>query len=451
MRAWLHSSGRWPTTGVAIALLAGVLVYANAFRGVFQFDDYNVIVDNPHVHSWSAWWADAGQGIRPLLKLSYTLDWMLGLGPLGFHLTNLLTHLLNIWLVWALARRFVAAQPQLQAQARLPLLVALLFAVHPVHSEAITYISGRSSALMALFYLAGLLAYVEGRARQSQWLLHGVAPLAMLSALAVKETAVTFPLALLLWEVYGGGNLKSALRTQWSSWLLLPAVALFFLGHAGYQSEMATSADLNSLQGNLATQAMAFGYLLRQWLLPLWLNIDPDLHVLQGVAQAWLPLLLVLACLVLALVWRKHRPWLGFALAWALLHLLPLYLLLPRVDVANERQLYLVGWPLALALLAELSLWLRPRTFTVAAGGLLVLLGCLTVLRNADYRSEVALWQATARYSPDKARVHNNLGYAYMQAGRTEDARRQFIIALRLDPQYYKARFNLLNMGSSND
>ncbi|HEY6095992.1 MAG TPA: tetratricopeptide repeat protein [Gallionellaceae bacterium] len=426
-----------------IALLAAVLVYAGAFLGEFQFDDYNVIVDNPHVHSWAAWQADLGHGIRPLLKLSYTADWTAGLGAFSFHLTNVVIHLVNIWLVWALARRFVAEQPQLQTQQRLPLLVALLFAVHPVHSEAITYISGRSSALMATFYLAAVLAYAEGRARQRRWLLHGAVPLAMLLALAVKETAVTLPLALLLWEVYGGGTLKSAARRQWSSWLLLLAVALFFLGHPAYQSEMATSADLNSLAGNLATQAVAFGYLMRQWVLPLWLNIDPDLQVLHGVSEAWLPVLFILLCVVLALVRRHRRPWLGFALAWALLHLLSLYLLLPRVDVANERQLYLAGWPLALGLLAELSLWLQPRALALLAGGLLIVLGGLTALRNADYRSEIALWQATVRLSPGKARVHNNLGYAYMQAGRRAAAADEFTAALQLDPQYHRARFNL--------
>ena len=140
------------------------------------------------------------------------------------------------------------------------------------------------------------------------------------------------------------------------------------------------------------------------------------------------------------------RPWLSFALAWALLQLIPLYLFLPRIDVANERQLYLVSWPLALALVAELSLWLKPQVFRLSMVLLLVFLASLTLMRNQDFHSELALWQATVQYSPDKARVYNNLGYAYMQAGRTEEARAAFTTALQLDPEYYQARYNLLRL-----
>ncbi len=446
MAVWSVQLGRSRWFAAPLLLFAVCLAYANALWGVFQFDDYNVIVNNPRIHSWAAWWADTGHGIRPLLKFTYTLDWTLGLGAPGFHLTNIFIHLCNVYLVWALSRRFVAHHAQLQTQAALPWLAALLFAVHPIHTEAVTYICGRSSALMTLLYLAGLLAYVAGRAQGNRWFLHAVAPLCMLLALAVKETAVTFPLALLLWELYNGGSLKTALRQQWSSWLLLLLAAIFFLLHGAYQSQMETSAGLNSLQGNLATQVLAFSYLLRQWLLPLWLNIDPDLRVVHDFSGL-LPQVMVLAAIfILMLLPLRRRPWISFALAWAMLQLLPLYLLLPRLDVANERQMYLLGWPLALALLAELSLWLRHRMFITAAALLLLVLTSLTVMRNQDYRSEVALWQATVKLSPDKARAHNNLGYAYMLAGRAGAARAEFVTALQLDPEYYQARFNLLRL-----
>ena len=443
---WCIGVSRSRLFSALLLLLAICVAYANALWGVFQFDDYNVIVSNLRVHSWAAWWADTGHGIRPLLKLTYTLDWTLGLGETGFHLTNVFIHLCNVYLVWALSRYFVAQHEQLQTQAALPWLVALLFAVHPIHSEAITYICGRSSALMTLFYLAGLLAYVAGREQGNRWLVHVATPLCMLLALAVKETAVTFPLALLLWELYSGGTVKSALRQQWTSWAVLLAAAIFFLLHGAYQSQMETSAGLNSLQGNLATQVLAFSYLLRLWLLPLWLNIDPDLRVAHDFSGLWLPLMLLAAAFALMLLTLRRRPWLSFALAWAMLQLLPLYLFLPRIDVANERQMYLLSWPLALALLAEMSLWLKHRMFVTTVTLLLLALASLTVMRNQDYRSEVALWQATVTLSPDKARAHNNLGYAYMLAGRAGEARAEFVTALQLDPEYYQARFNLLRL-----
>jgi hypothetical protein len=431
----------------AVLLFAVCVSYANSLWGAFQFDDFKVIVDNPRVHSWPAWWQDIRQGgIRPLLKLTYTLDWTLGLGALGFHLTNILIHLGNVYLVWLLSRRFVAQHAALRANTAVPLLAALLFAVHPAHTEAVTYICGRSGALMSLFYLAGLLLYARGRAQGSRMYMLAITPLFMLLALGVKETAVTFPLALLAWELYSGGTLQSAWRRQWSSWLLLLAGAIFFLLHDGYLAQVEISAGLNSLQGNVATQTLAFAYLLRQWLLPLWLNIDPDLRVLHDFGGVMLQLMLLLAVLLATLLSWRRRPWLSFALAWSMLQLLPLYWFLPRVDVANDRQLYLLGWPLALALVAELSLWLQARAFSLGAALLLLVLASLSVLRNQDYRSEIALWQATAAHSPGKARVHNNLGYAYQLDGRVVEARAAYARTLQLDPHYYQARYNLLRL-----
>jgi tetratricopeptide (TPR) repeat protein len=435
----------------AFTLLLGAVCisYANSFGGAFQFDDFNVIVNNPRVHSWSAWWMDLRHGIRPLLKFTYTADWTMDLGVAGFHLSNVLLHLCNTWLVWVLTRHFAANHQALRALPALPLLAALLFAVHPVHSEAVTYICGRSSALMTLFYLGGLLFYVAGKMHDKQFYLHVLAPLCMLFALGVKETAVTFPAALLLWELYSGGSIKSALRVQWSSWLLLLAAAIFFVVHAGYLAQVETSAGLNSLQGNLATQTMAFAYLLRQWLFPLWLNIDPDLHVAHSFAGL-LPQATLLPAVILAMLLTWHRrPWLSFALAWMLLQLFPLYVFLPRLDVANERQLYLASWPLALAFMAELSLWLRPATLKLSVALLLLAMASLTLLRNQDFRSEISLWEATVQRSPGKARVQNNLGYAYMLGGRAEEARAAFTSALQLDPNYYQARYNLLRLNEA--
>lgn len=436
-----------PVFAAVLMLCAVGVSYANAFWGVFQFDDFNVIVNFPRVHSWSAWWLDLQHGgIRPLLKLSYTFDWTMGLGAAGFHITNVFIHLCNTCLVWLLARRFITHHRELHDQLAVPLLVALLFAVHPVHTEAVTYICGRSIALMTLFYLAGLLAYVEGRAQDNKTCLHVITPLFMLLALGVKETAVTFPLALLLWELYSKGSLRSALRYQWSSWMLALLGAVFFLAHDGYLSLVEISAGLNSLQGNTATQTQAFVYLLRQWLFPLWLNIDPDLRVVHDFAGLLPQVMVLVAVIALMLLTLRRRPWVSFALAWAILQLFPLYLLLPRLDVANDRQLYLVSWPLALAVVAELSLRLTPGISRLGIALLLVALASLTVLRNQDYQSEISLWEATVRHSPNKARVQNNLGYAYWLGGRAEEARVAFTTALQLDPKYYQARYNLLRM-----
>ena len=135
---------RSKSTAPAVLAVAVLLAYFNALTGIFQFDDYNVIVNNPAVHSLPAWF-DSMPGIRPLLKFSYALNWTVNAGPFGFHLFNVLVHAVNAVLVY----RVLCALRERQAGADwAPLVGALLFALHPVQTEAVTYISGRSVSLM---------------------------------------------------------------------------------------------------------------------------------------------------------------------------------------------------------------------------------------------------------------------------------------------------------------
>jgi tetratricopeptide (TPR) repeat protein len=134
----------------------------------------------------------------------------------------------------------------------------------------------------------------------------------------------------------------------------------------------------------------------------------------------------------------RKRPWLGFGILWFFLHLAPTNSVIPRLDVANDRQLYLAGWGLFL-----LAAALVPRRAAVPAVALAALLAAGSVARQLDYRSEIALWEADVRRAPWNARAHNNLGYAYQQAGRTADARRAYEAALIFDPGHIKARMNL--------
>ena len=437
--------------GVLMWLALAVCIgYANVLGGAFQFDDYNVIVDEPHVHTWAGWFGGLGSGIRPLLKFSYTLNWTMGMGVAGFHLANLLIHGVNAFLVYRLAQAYIRQQWLRDSLRQAPLLAALLFAVHPVHTEAVSYISGRSASLMTLFYLAAMLSYVTGRTRGSKIHLYVVTPLLFILALGVKETAITFPLALLIWEVACGGRWQIAFKPQWPVWAVSACAVLFFIFSDSYFAQMQRSSVFNGLQGNIATQVSGFVYLLRQWALPLWLNIDPDLPLRTGVSGALFPLFLFIAFFVVMLVFWRRRLWLGFALAWTMLQLIPLYLFLPRIDIANERQMYLAGWPLFLALSIELTLWLNAATLRLAAAALLLALVSLTILRNQVYANEISLWEDTATKSPGKARVHNNLGHAYLLSNRNDDARREFTTALELDPRLYQARYNLLRLDGGN-
>jgi hypothetical protein len=446
---------------VPCALLLAVLAaYGNTLQGTFQFDDYNVIVNCDAVHSLTSWYADIVHGLRPLLKLSYTLNWVSGLNVLGFHLFNICVHFLNVLLIYALATRLFAHSFGNDGQRKhwLALFAALLFAVHPVNTEAITYISGRSMSLMTLFYLASFLAYIKGSEEKKVAWIYAVSPALFVLAVATKETAVTLPFALLLWEACYAPmpslkrtSLKNILRKQCVHWCIFLLLALVLLFHDRYWQLMAFSAGLHSMQENFLTQLHALTYLLGQLLLPWQTNIDPDLPVITAWNQAWLDGALWLALLGVAIWNQRKRPWLSFALAWFVLQLFPLYVFLPRLDVANDRHLYLAGWAMLLpaaVLCAGLAANIRLRN-TVAAGFVLTLAG-LTLMRNEVYRSEVALWEDTVRSSPHKARPYNNLGYAYFLTGNRTQAEQAYLTAIKLNPEYWRAENNLSQLRNNN-
>ena len=438
-----------------VLLLAGVVavVYLNAFRGVFQFDDYNVIVDNGGVHAWGAYLAGLPRGIRPLLKFTYTLNWTSGLGLFGFHLVNVGLHAANAVMLYFLASR--VGGPSVSGFAAL--LPALLFAVHPAQTEAVTYITGRSVSLMAFFYLGSLLAYLWGRERGSRLLLFLASPFLFLLAVASKEVALTLPFVMILCEAARRekDGWRKALRAQAVHWGLLAVLAVFLLAHAGYGRLLEACFDIRGAAVNLLTQVHGIGYLLSRLVMPHAMNIDPDLPVFSPGSPVPLPESLLLAALVAAgILGLKNRSMAGFGILWFFLHLLPTNSFIPRLDVANDRQLYLASWGLFMAVAAGADLlrgkW-GARWVTAVAAVLILALGGLTVSRNTVYRSEVALWEDTARRSPGKARAWNNLGYAYQQAGRVRDAEAAYLRALQVDPGYALARGNLRELKARPD
>jgi hypothetical protein len=227
-------------------------------------------------------------------------------------------------------------------------------------------------------------------------------------------------------------------------------VLLFFL--FGYQ-RLLTMPLPRGLLANFISEANALYYLLGQLLRPHALNIDPDLpelaswSVLTAVQIAG-----ILGVTLLAWVHRRKRAWFIFGIGWFLLMLLPTHTLIPRMDLASERHLYLsaIGlyWLAALGLVALLAR--LPGIPAMSGAALIVLLAVsgatFTVSRNQDYRDEVSLWRATVRLSPAKARGWNNLGYAHALAGQAPAARAAFHRALEVNPRHTRSLANLRDL-----
>jgi protein O-mannosyl-transferase len=409
---------------LAVAALAAI-AYLPSLAGVFHFDDYNVIVHYPTVHSWEALLERAGGGVRPLLKASYTLNWTLG-G--GFSVLNIAFHAMNAALLFLIGER-------LFGDRRAALLAALLFALHPAATEAVTYISGRSSSLMAVFYLGALLAYLRG----AHW---SVSSSLFVLAVATRETAVTLPAALLLCELCRAERpaWREIVRRQWAHWTLLLAGGAFVLLNQRYFDLIAYGYGERSLADNVLTQVGGISYLVLRLVSLHGYNIDPALPTLTE----WTPVLafqalFLLSLLILGVANLRRRPWIGFGVLWFFLQLAPTNSIVPRLDVANDRQLYLASWGLFLALCIQLR-----NLPNFAFAGMVIIFSATSIARQLDYHSEIVLWESSVALAPWNARAHNNLGYAYQLAGRTDDARREYHSALLFDPHHQKTRLNLM-------
>jgi protein O-mannosyl-transferase len=440
-----------------LLIVAAVTVaYMNSLGGPFLFDDYGVIVDYGPVHSLSGWVNDLTHGIRPLLKLTYLLNWISGTGAKGFHIVNICIHTGNSILIYILTSQLtekwrVSSEESLWNSPAM--LASLLFALHPVQTEAVSYVSGRSSSLMALFFLGSVVAYLYGKKSGSKFLSHILSPGLYLSALTTKETALILPFVLLLLESTRREDRWLAIfRRQCVHWGLFFAAIIAVVAHPRYARLLWISMDTRSLHDNLLSQINGVTYLLSRFAWIHRLNIDPDLPILRN----WSPILLLqlslmAAMVVMAVLARKKRPWIWFGIFWFFIALLPTNSVLPRFDIANERHLYLAGFGLYLIAGIEISRQVIPASVCgkSCVAALFLILAAFTINRNSAYQSNLAMWEATARLSPAKSRVFNNLGLSYELEGRRATALSMYEKAVRLDPANLIANNNLNRLRES--
>jgi tetratricopeptide (TPR) repeat protein len=478
LRARFESS-----SGPAAAILAGaaLIAYANSFFGAFQFDDFPTILEDSRLDSLAAFCSQLTHMIRPFLKFTFFLDRRLyGENPLGYHLLNFLLHLGSALLVYVILRQASASSAAAAASgggalAPVPFWTALLFLVHPIATETVTYISGRATGLMAFCFLAALCLFITSTESERNPTIFSLrywgALLCFGLSLLSKEAAVTLPVALLLWDVVLRRRRGTALRQAFLRWhllfwvLLLLFLLLAYL-HPRYAYLARYSLALRPWYENLLSQVNTVCFALSLFFVPSLLNFDHDLPLYRSLWQ-WptpLSLLLLAALLAAAFFSRRKAPLLSFGLFWFFLQLAPTNSLVPRYDLLSERNLYLasIGFFLSLAECARLlvnkligggvgaphSPPTGPTRARVlwALGSLLVLsLIFSTISRNRIYRDQLTLWTDAARKSPRKPRAHNNRGYAYYLRGDFPHAIEEFRFALSLDRDYQDAQQNLRN------
>jgi tetratricopeptide (TPR) repeat protein len=454
--------GLAPALGAATAVLLGVLAYHGTFRAPFVFDDLPSIVDNPTIRTWWPPWAPflppalgTTVGGRPVANATLALDYALGgLEPWWYHATNLLIHLLGGLTLFAVVRRTLR-RPLLSKRfggVATPLAGAgaVLWLLHPLQTEAVTYVIQRVESLMALFYLLTLYLFVRSleSARPLRWQVASVA--ACLLGMATKEVMATAPFMVLLHDrTFVAGTFREAWKARRGYYLTLTLtwVPLVYLvaatgwnrgGSAGFGSPVSAGAYW-------LTQFGAVLHYLRLAFDPHPLVFDYGTALSAGLVQV-LPGLVAVVALgsgTLLALSRRRAPALGFLGAWFLVILAPSCLVPVATQTMAEHRMYL---PLAAVavLVAAGAYCLLGRRCWVPLALIALALGFLTERRNEDYRSALRLWSDTVRKRPDNPRAHCALGYAlYLTPGGVPAAIKEFEEALRLQPRFPDAENDL--------
>jgi hypothetical protein len=448
---------------VMLALIAAL--YAIALPGPFQFDDYATVAVDPGAQSVAVWRANAERHVRPLTKLTFTFSHALGEQldhvPMGHRLINLLIHLTTVALFYLLGYRIArTCLPDLDAYSAgiVAVTAAALFGLHPLATEAVSYISGRSMALGTLLAATSLWAYIRWRTEAGHlWLITAI--VACAGAMLARETAFITPLLWLLWEMtrqqdisenWSAQRLRLCGRYAAVPLIIIGSFATWMLLHDRYAPLLDVSHHIAMNRLTEPSFTLAIQYFASSLALLRYPSIDPDMATaLLSSTHRWIIIIILAGLMALAWHTRRTRPHLLLSALWIVLWLAPVYAIPIRYDALAERHFYPAIWGIFYALSIEALLWTRrfrnrQKIFIATADAIALILAVVTLVRVADYRSEVALWEAAWRSAPDKVRVLNNLGYAYMEAGRWDEAHAVLTRAVQLDPRDINAQDNLL-------
>ena len=443
---------------IFLLLAASLIPYLNALSNVFVFDDLVQIVADRSLGDISNLlvYIQVPRGVK---KVLYLIEYRLfGLNPFGYHLTNVLLHALSTLSFFYLLKKIFN-------ERGIPLMAGLLFATHPVHTEAVTAIANRNDVLAMLFFTWSFILYLKrGDGRHY----YPLSLLSFLLALLSKEAAAaSLPAVIILYELYSGGRGRVLMGNArylipYAVMLVLFVLYLLFVisvSPASQEREVSGLFLADPFPASFYTASRAFTVYIRLLLFPLDLNAMHVVKVSNSLFE-WKVMLSVLSLfLFLYLVVRLFRAsrWVSFGLAWFFVTLLPVSnLLFPLAPFyVAERYLYLPSAGFSLAAAAALKrLMAGERTpgrlpgkaGVVLLSALLAAYATLTIKRNLDWRSDYSLWSKTVAQSPSSSRAHYSLGIACWDKGLLDEAQAEFTEAVSIWPGFVEARINLGNV-----
>jgi protein O-mannosyl-transferase len=454
-----------PSVLSLIILIAGACVYSNSLHGVFLLDDASSIAGNPTIRHLSklgdifSTRAFVTVQSRPILNLSLALNYAIsGTEVWSYHLFNILIHIASGLFLFGIVRRILELKAETFSLSKtqsigLGFIVALIWTVHPLQTESVTYIIQRAESLMGFFFLGTFYFFVRAVQEPSKTKWYTLSVIFCALGMATKEVMVTAPvLVLLLDKSYFTSNFKTALaeRKKYYAGLLIClgiAAVLVVLSGGNRGGTIGFGTGVPWLQYE-KTQCEA---LVRYIALSFWphpLVFEYGTFTSNALSQ-WLPWGLVLLPVILITLWALYfKPMLGFIGAWFFCILSPTSLVPGTSQMIVEHRMYL---PLVAVLVAGIwFLWIVLKKLfsrSLAFNAILIfglvsttILGAVTLSRNADYNSAFGMWTKTVEQRPKNALAHVMLAEEYVARGNDSEALKHYETALSIYPTLYIAQ-----------
>lgn len=453
--------------GLFITILLGIILYSNSFDCTFHLDDFGSIIENKMIrelHDFKSWWNYSKT--RTLSYYSFALNYHYGqLNVWGYHLVNLVIHLINACLVWWLTL-LIYSSPNLKNNSlskynnQIALATALLFVSHPLATGSVTYIVQRIACLMTLFYLFSIAFYLKARLTEKQslvkYLLFVLSALFALMAMITKENAFTLPFAILLVEIFFVRTESLRVYFKGYRWILLLFILSVFIVIIISRFSFDIFKPIPPSLGHnytltpinyLFTQFSVIIKYIQLLMFPFNQMIDYDYPISQSFFEIKTigSFLLILTIIITGVkLFEKHRL-ISFGIFWFFLTLSIESSIVPIQDVIFEHRTYLPSYGFFIILSSSIFILYNAK-FKFLVIGILALIICLnsylTYERNKVWKDEVSLWSDNIKKAPDLARPLTNRGNAYVNLKQWDKAIADYSRGIAIDSMFFKAYYN---------
>ena len=429
--------------GLVIALSV-LLVYSVSANAPFVWDDEVMIENNLLIRSWSnvgSLFTSSAFGAsfstdkfyRPLQMLSYMFDYSIwGLNPIGFRLTSIVLHLITSLLFLGILRK-------LKCLPIWAFFIALVYAIHPIHIESVTYLSGRGDALYLLCLMASFLCYLKSNKRSHSWVYRGLCIAAFVLAIFTKENSVTFPFSLAVFAWFSSPKVK---KETWWTIATLTSISVLYILWRNPLAIVSNGVLSNIAEASLFERLLTGPYIvltyLRLLVAPFPLHMEYH-HVVTSIFSLWV-IAFIVVCGGAFYYFKteiKHPRFLAGA-GWFLLALAPVsQILKPLASTIREHWLTFpsIGLFIWLALLLSDKKREITRTQLGIAISIAMVLGGISIHRNLDWRNPMTLYRHDAYYEPNSFVLLNNIGVIAFRAGDMTTAREYFLEAINVSPR----------------